>query len=397
MMPSSARNTKLRPAAAAVLAAGCVALAGCGSGSTPQQPTTVTVTQSATPSASPSTSSATPATLKAAYERVRGSVVRVQTAACDGYGQGSGFVIGDRLVATAAHVVDGSQAVRVILGTTSTTGEVLGLDQGTDVALIRTGSALGAKPLTLAAKDPEVGDAVAGIGYTRGDPISFKTGTVNGLERKAVIDGIARHSMIEFDAVTNHGNSGGPVIDANGTVVGLVDAGPEGEPGQRLAVSARVAGPLLKAWRQSPEPPTPPACPTVPGPNGSAVPAGLTPTSSIRQALQTLDLYFASVNNGDFPTAVAQLAKPTDLERFTAAVTSSQDRDFEVNDIRMVDGAPVVWLSFVSEQEAGKGPAGRENETCTQWSQDYYFVKARGLWLIDRSAAHPGQPRNAPC
>lgn len=389
---------------APMMGAALVASACSSAPTTPAPPQTVTVT--ASPSSSMATSgpitsvpvaAPTPTDLKSAYEAVRGSVVRVQTATCELYGQGSGFVAGDRFVVTAAHVITDAQATRVILGTTTHNATVVGKDDGTDVAVLRTDSALNGPALTLTERDPAVGDEVAGIGYTLGDPLSLKPGRVNGLGRKVVIDGIPRHSLIEFDAATNHGNSGGPVIDTRGDVVGIVDAGPEGEPGLRLAVSARVAGPLVRGWIRRPRPVAPDNCPGLPGPGGSTVPVNLSPTSSIRQALQTLDLYFSSINNGDFPTAVAQMAAPMSVEKFTAAVTSSSDRDVEVLDAHVVAGRPVVWLTFTSVQAPGQGPRERISETCTVWSQNYHFVQRRGVWLIDKTSARPGAPRNRPC
>lgn len=323
--------------------------------------------------------------------------MRIEVAGCDAGSQGSGFLVGPNLVATAAHVIEGGRVIRVVQDTVSTSGEVIGVDRGADVALVRTNAKLSGITLTFALRPPRVGDAVAVLGYTRGDPLSFKPATVNGLDRKAVIDGIPRHSLIEIDGAANHGNSGGPVISAQGTVVGLLDAGRDDVPGVRLAVSSAVAGPLVTRWVASPDRVQPAACGQVIDPNGRPVDTGPDPQGDAAQAITTLRIYFQSINNGDFPTAVAQLASPPPLDAFKAAVTSTQDTAFVVRDVTRENGSPVVWLEFTSHQEPGKGPAARPNETCTRWSQDYLFGGRNGIWLIDRTRAHQGAVRSQPC
>lgn len=49
-----------------------------------------------------------------------------------------------------------------------------------------------------------------------------------------------------------------------------------------------------------------------------------------------------------------------------------------------------VWLTFTSRQDAGKGPAGRPEETCTDWTLDYDFGQKNGLWLIAKTGPHDG-------
>ena len=204
--------------------------------------------------------------------------------------------------------------------------------------------------------------------------------------------------MIEIDAAITHGSSGGPVIEADGGVVGLVDAEAlQGGPGRRLAVSSAVAKPLVEAWTNHPQPMSEPSCASVPGPNGKPLPASDIPTTEARQALTTLDVYFRSINNGDFPTAVAQLPHPGSVAEFAKGVTSSHHSDFEIASVSSRSGSPVVWLAFTSEQDPGQGPAGREQETCTIWSLDFSFAQRNGLWLIESTRAHPGQLASQTC
>jgi serine protease Do len=340
--------------------------------------------------------SAPAATLQSAFEQVRSGVVRFEVSGCSGSATGSGFELAPDLVATAAHVVTGGQVVEVVQGTTATAGVVVGIDPGADVALVRTATPLTGHRFTFSPSSPRVGDQVAAIGFPEGDPLSFNTGTVNGLGRKAVIDGIPRHDLLEIDAATTHGSSGGPVIREDGSVVGLVDAGPDGEPGRRLAVSSGTAAPLVAGWRQAPQPVDPGDCSTAVDLDGNPVPPDRWPTAPAQQALGTLSIYFAAVNGGDFPTALAQLVHQPSLSSFTAGTTSTQDSGFDVRDVQDRGDRVVVWLEFTSHQDPGRGPADRPQETCTDWSLDYVLARHAGLELIEGTQPHAG-PASAPC
>jgi hypothetical protein len=295
-----------------------------------------------------------------------------------------------------AHVVEGGQVIRVIEGTTSTAGLVVGIDPAADVALVRTAVPLDGHAFTFAEGSPRVGDQVAAIGFPQGLPLAFHTGTVNGLGRKVEIDGVPRNDLLELDTATTHGNSGGPVIVADGSVVGLVHAQVDGEPGLRWAVSSATAAPLIDRWTDSPEPTTPDECTDAVDVNGNPIPAGPAPTRDDLQALTTLDVYFKSVNSGDFTTALAQLVDPMPLDTFIEGVTSSYDTGIVYRSVQQSGEDLVVWVTFSSQQAAGRGPADRPQETCTDWSLDYVMAEKNGLWLIESTRPHEGSG-SAPC
>ncbi|HEV7211436.1 MAG TPA: serine protease [Blastococcus sp.] len=348
-------------------------------------------------SASTSAQSTPPAMLQQSFEKVRSGVVRFEVADCGSTWQGSGFQLSPDLVVTVAHVVDQGQVVRVIEGTTSTAGTVIGLDQGTDVALVRTAVPLHGQALTFADSAPRVGDQVAALGFPRGEPLGFNPGTVNGLGRKADIDGYLRHDLLEMDAATNPGSSGGPVIRADGAVVGLVDAGPQGgDQGERLAVSSATARPLVQGWSAAPQPAPPGDCTGAVYPDGTPVPPEVFPTREGMQVVTTLSVYFDAINGGDFPTALAQLVHPGSLEAFSTDVASSFDDHIRYQELQTEGPTRVVWVTFTSHQDPGKGPAERPQETCTEWSLDYVMAPANGLWLIDATRPHDGAAP-APC
>jgi S1-C subfamily serine protease len=138
---------------------------------------------------------------------------------------GSGFVWDeDGRVVTNFHVVAGSDdvAVRFPDGTDAR-GRVVGRDPSTDVALVRIARPPDLEPLDHgAAGELRIGDPVVAIGSPFGLSGTVTTGIVSGLDR--VIrspDGFSIDGAIQTDAALNRGNSGGPLLDGAGRVVGI--------------------------------------------------------------------------------------------------------------------------------------------------------------------------------
>ncbi|HEX6620180.1 MAG TPA: trypsin-like peptidase domain-containing protein [Solirubrobacteraceae bacterium] len=141
---------------------------------------------------------------------------------------GTGFVVdGQGHIVTAAHVVEGASSISVKFqdGTTRK-AKVLGTDEATDVAVLSVdASGLTLHPLALGSSAAlDIGDQVAAIG----DPFTYQrslsTGVVSGLDRTiSAPNGFTVAHAIQTDAALNPGNSGGPVLDAGGKVIGIVD------------------------------------------------------------------------------------------------------------------------------------------------------------------------------
>jgi S1-C subfamily serine protease len=140
---------------------------------------------------------------------------------------GSGFVIDDQgRVLTNAHVVAGATDVRVVLSAQRTlTATVVGRDLDTDLALLEVRAPDGVKlhPLELGDSDGvQVGDATVAIGDPFGLDRTLTTGVVSALQRRLTSQsGFTIEDVIQTDAALNPGNSGGPLIDAAGRVIGV--------------------------------------------------------------------------------------------------------------------------------------------------------------------------------
>ncbi|MGH8765865.1 MAG: DegQ family serine endoprotease [Burkholderiales bacterium] len=160
------------------------------------------------------------------------------------HGQGSGFIISpDGLVMTNAHVVNGADEVTVKLtDRREFRAKVLGVDKQTDVAVLR----IDAKNLpTVKLGDPvqtRVGDWVLAIGSPFGFENTVTAGIVSAKSR-SLPDGTFV-PFIQTDAAVNPGNSGGPLFNLKGEVIGInsqIYSGTGGYQGLSFAIPIDVA------------------------------------------------------------------------------------------------------------------------------------------------------------
>jgi|HubBroStandDraft_6_1064221.scaffolds.fasta_scaffold00348_9 serine protease Do len=137
------------------------------------------------------------------------------------HAQGSGFLISaDGLVLTNAHVVDGAKEVTVKLSDhREYKAKVLGADKSSDIAVLKI-DAHNLPAVTLGDSDKlGVGDYVLAIGEPFGLEETATAGIVSAKGRSLPGDGYV--PFIQTDAAVNPGNSGGPLFDATGSVVGI--------------------------------------------------------------------------------------------------------------------------------------------------------------------------------
>ncbi|MEZ5222137.1 MAG: trypsin-like peptidase domain-containing protein [Ilumatobacteraceae bacterium] len=142
------------------------------------------------------------------------------------FGTGSGVIItSDGEIVTNAHVVDGAETVRVRLDgeTEPRDAQVLATDEPNDLALLRIDAA-GLPAATIAAPDDvTVGEPVVAIGFALAldGGASVTTGVVSALERTLLTEIGALGGLIQTDAAISSGNSGGPLVNAEGEVIGI--------------------------------------------------------------------------------------------------------------------------------------------------------------------------------
>jgi putative serine protease PepD len=166
---------------------------------------------------------------------------------------GTGFVVdGQGHIVTAAHVVDGASSITVKFADgTARKATVTGKDDATDVAVLKVdASGLTLHPLKLASSASlDVGQSVAAIGDPFGYARSISTGIVSGVDRTiSAPNGFTVAHAVQTDAALNPGNSGGPLLNAKGEVVGIVDQiATDGNAEQSSGVGFAVPIDLVKS------------------------------------------------------------------------------------------------------------------------------------------------------
>jgi putative serine protease PepD len=245
-------------AAAALIGAGTgaatVALVGSSPGDTLVRQVTV---------AAADNTAATSAGLTVAqiYDRAHKGVVEISVSGTSATpfgdqstgGQGSGFVYDEQgTIITNQHVVDGGGTITVTFWDGSKAAATLvGSDASTDIAVLHVDAAASKlEPLKLGdSGDLAVGDAVVAIGSPFGLEETLTTGVVSALNREITApNDFAIPGAIQTDAAINHGNSGGPLLNAAGQVVGItsqIESESGGNDGIGFAVPSNTVAPVV--------------------------------------------------------------------------------------------------------------------------------------------------------
>lgn len=136
---------------------------------------------------------------------------------CSGNALGSGFALGSNCIVTNAHVIQNPRSVRVwSYDGTERDAQVVGMDEDQDIAVLVVSNA---QFPVLSVADPgdmRTGDDVYAIGAPKSMAYTLTKGVISAKERQ-----IGRYSYIQTDAPINEGNSGGPLLNAAGQVIGM--------------------------------------------------------------------------------------------------------------------------------------------------------------------------------
>lgn len=248
MPPERTRRAFL--STAGVLAAG---MAGCAA-TPPQNAPTETHPEDGQPTEDEQLTEPRPQRVDAAHEAVYREAIEsvglVRVYRSGSQSQGSGFVSdGDHLV-TNQHVVDGGEAFQVEFREGEwSSARLVGADAFSDLAILElTDRPDRATALEFVAEEPSNGAPVLALGAPFGLSQTATAGIVSARNRSLPAEsGFRVPDSVQTDAAVNPGNSGGPLLDMDGRVVGVVSAG--GGENLAFAVSAAVCQRVLPALR----------------------------------------------------------------------------------------------------------------------------------------------------
>jgi serine protease Do len=338
---------------------------------------------------------------------VRSGVVRIQATGCEKPWSGTGFLVespGDNLLVTAGHVARNASVLSVKADRGIVRAEVVGYDMSSDVAVLRLDQPLEGHRFTLDVHEAPLGQDIGVLGYPFGvTDLRLSRGTVSSGDTSVTYDGdegFTVDHVITTDAAVNGGNSGGPAIEPDGPVIGLVTGAQNwnGDPsnpapaqGNNFLVPARVIDAKYKHRQDL-------SGEREPCDDDSAAPAD--PDTDLDVTVRSddeaagdiaLSLYQhgAAINQGRYDaawqmfTAREQRALNDDVERWQEGLASSFWDSIVVKSVSRRGDAAQAKVALRTRQDAAYG----NGQTCSDWSMTYSMVRSHGTWLIDRVAA----------
>jgi S1-C subfamily serine protease len=184
-----------------------------------------------------------------AVEKVKNSVVKIdvykkKAGKLTLAGSGSGFIFSsDGLVITNCHVINGAEKIMIsLLNENEIEADLVGLDPDTDLAILKISSHGYSAARLGNAETLQIGQFVIAIGNPLGFQHTVTVGVVSALGRTLrAQNGNLVDNVIQSDAALNPGNSGGPLIDTEGGVVGVNTAIIQGAQGLSFSVNINTA------------------------------------------------------------------------------------------------------------------------------------------------------------
>jgi S1-C subfamily serine protease len=206
--------------------------------------------ETTTASTEPATSSVAADSWADVVDRVRPAIVRIEVQTCgNDEGVGSGFAI-DGWIVTNRHVVEGYRNLVVVNAAgNKRLPEQVRVSTTLDLALIKVPSDVS---MSWATKAPRVADEVAALGFPRGIGFSFTKGSISALDVRVDDGDLSISGLLQTDTAVNPGNSGGPLIDKSGNVLGIVVLKRNDSEGLAFAIDGRQAQVFMSGEKGQP-------------------------------------------------------------------------------------------------------------------------------------------------
>jgi len=188
-------------------------------------------------------------TVIGAVDKIKDSVIKIEVYNSKGaknqpVGTGSGFVFSsDGFAFTNSHVVQGATDMKVtLMGGEQVAAEIIGQDPESDLAIIKISPSKFSVSKLGESSNLQIGQLVIAIGNPLGFQHSVTTGVISGLGRTMrTQSGMLIDNVIQTDASLNPGNSGGPLANSDGDVIGVNTAIIQGAQGLSLSIDINKA------------------------------------------------------------------------------------------------------------------------------------------------------------
>lgn len=324
------------------------------------------------------------------FDRVGTGVLRILSTSCNSQGSGTGFLISDRHIATAAHVIDDAESVELETLRGPVSAEVVGIDSARDLAVLQVPSPIEGHIFDLeVSKRPLVGADLISIGFPavgRGEK-TLARGVVSGFN-----DGdILPIEMVQTDTQITSGNSGGPLLSGDGSLVAIAQIWETADVGTGAGFGATIqaAEPFLSQWVNSPQAVPRASCQTSAPSVDTVQLRGLvdvrTNHPSALFIADDLSIYMEAINLGLSEVAWNKLSfdlrERIPLAKFAEETSTSFNLGvtlWTVDDLP--SGHTSAVATFTSLQDEIYGPNG---ESCTNWTVEYTMRFNRiGGWEI---------------
>ncbi len=390
----------------------------------PQPSPTPDTTESATtePAESPEGTTETPQSSSTAsgssksweevFDDVSSGAVFIQAHACgEGISGGAaGILIDEDLVLTAAHVVEdpeGLAGIDLRLGNQIASGTIVGFNKNADLALLRSSSTLAGHKFTFAPEEVAIGSSMAVLGFplakqddrsdaSKAQP-KIAEGTVSDGDQKISYDGENYiKNIIQTSVLSNGGNSGGPVVDASGELVGVRVAGDVYEQGDNVkppayAVAAARASQAVQEWltREA----------ELPAQDCQDVAADWTVALDVLsdhdQATnigQSFKEHAEDTNRGDYSSAFGIFSQhmvateTSDVASWSRGLNSSNWEPLVVEEVEDANSRTLrATVAFATLQDESQGPQALSDPTCAQWEINYGMLwdEESHRWLVN--------------
>jgi serine protease Do len=365
-----------------------------------QQPSSTSPVPPSSPKTVVPTSSApaVPMSWPEVVAEVQSGVGQLSVTGCSMNFTGTGFMVAPDLVVTAAHVVDDAAAISVNFGNASVGGVILGFNELADLALVRLDAEAAGHKFQFQPTEPPIGTEVAALGFPRGESLTLTRGVVSGLDRDVDFGSGVIGDMLQTDTALNPGNSGGPLLNLEGKVTGVVSATRMDAEGMSYAVTAPRVAEAVAEWQERGVPMAPVDCGEAPAPNSGIFPMKVSSNHDQANNIgQALLLHGQGINRGAYAAAFKQFTPELGASfggeaKWSEGLGSSYWTELEVVNVTGVGDALVANVLLQTRQDAGHGVDG---QTCSNWRIAYTMVWDGAAWRIAKTSLPHGKPQ--PC